>query len=374
MTPSLTDAAARLREVVRTATQGMVGREQLAELIVLAAVAQEHLLVIGPPGTAKSAIVRRVAGALGGRYFEYLLGRFTEPSELFGPIDLRRLREGVVETDVTGMLPEAEIAFLDEVFLGSTAVLNTLLGILNERRFRRGHTIHPCPLRVCVGAANALPDDESLAAFADRFLLHLFVESVPDSQLEALLAGGWESDRLPPLQGADLSQLDALCAAVPSVEMDAARGAIADAIRALRGAGLSLSDRRIVKAQRLVAAATVLAGRTRATDADLWPLFYVLPTREAQINAREALRDRLAVAANPTLHAAVEIATQQPLSRAARLREAADACLAGTPGPARATMAEALLREIDANFAADTLPSALVEARAALVAATSDQT
>lgn len=373
MTTNLTDAAARLREVVRTATQGMVGRDQLAELIVLAAVAQEHLLVVGPPGTAKSAIVRRVATALGGRYFEYLLGRFTEPSELFGPIDLRRLREGVVETDVTGMLPEAEIAFLDEVFLGSTAVLNTLLGILNERRFRRGHTVHPCPLRVCVGAANALPDDESLAAFADRFLLHLFVESVPDSQLEALLAGGWESDHRPSLQGADLGQLDALCAAVPSVEMDAARGAIADAIRALRGAGLSLSDRRIVKAQRLVAAATVLAGRTRATDADLWPLFYVLPTREAQVNAREALRDRLAVAANPTLHAAVEIATQQPLSRAARLREAADACLAGTPGPARATMAEALLREIDANFAADTLPPALAEARGALVAATSDQ-
>ncbi len=369
MTHSLTDAAARVREVVLASTQGMIGREQLAELIVLAAVAQEHLLVIGPPGTAKSAIVRRVASALGGRYFEYLLGRFTEPAELFGPVDLRKLREGVVETDVTGMLPEADVVFLDEVFLGSTAVLNTLLGILNERRFRRGHTVHQCPLRVCVGAANTLPDDESLGAFADRFLLHLFVESVPDNQLEALLAGGWQSERLPVAACADMTQLSLLCDAVPLVDMDDARGALAAAIRVLRGAGLTLSDRRIVKAQRLVAAATVLAGRTRATQADLWPLFYVMPTHAAQVQAQDALRDTLAAAANPTLRAAVEQAALQPVSRVARLVDAARACLERpTDDTTTTTLAEALLREIDANFDTDALPPDLADARTALVA------
>jgi MoxR-like ATPase len=162
---------------------GTIGREQLAELMILAAVAQEHLLVIGPPGTAKSAVVRRVAQAMGGRYFEYRLGRFTEPTELFGAVDLKKLREGTVETDISGMLPEAEIAFLDDVFLGSTAILNTLLGVLNERRFRRGHTQIQCPLRVCVGAANGFPDDESLAAFGDCFLLHHFIHPTPDHQL-----------------------------------------------------------------------------------------------------------------------------------------------------------------------------------------------
>ncbi|MGQ3179263.1 MAG: AAA family ATPase, partial [Blastomonas fulva] len=110
---SLQAAAEHVRHAIRSATDGLVGRDQLAELIVLAAVAQEHLLVIGPPGTAKSAVVRRVAQALGGRYFEYLLGRFTEPSELFGPVDLNKLRAGTVETDVSGMLPEADVAFLD---------------------------------------------------------------------------------------------------------------------------------------------------------------------------------------------------------------------------------------------------------------------
>lgn len=360
-------AAARVRDAVHAATTGLIEREQLAELIVLAAVAQEHLLILGPPGTAKSAVVRRVAAALGGRYFEYLLGRFTEPSELFGPVDLRRLREGVVETDVSGMLPQAEVAFLDEVFLGSTAILNTLLGVLNERRFRRGHTQIACPLRVCVGASNALPDDESLAAFADRFLLHLFVEPVPDHQLEALLAGGWQAERLALSHQAELSDIDELSRRVPAVAMERARGALADAIRKLRGAGLSLSDRRIVKAQRLIAAAAVLAGRDHATEADLWPLFYVLPTREAQVAAQDVLRDSLAAAANPTLRAAGEHAALQPVSRVARLLEAARACLAG-PGdaPGAVTIAEALLREIDANFDADALPAELAAERARL--------
>src|SRR5882672_1376724 len=191
MTPNPLAASSKLRSAVTAASRGLVDREPLVELVALSAVAREHLLVIGPPGTAKSVAVRRIAQATGGRYFDYLLGRFTEPNEIFGPVDLRKLREGTVETDVSGMLPEAEIAFLDEDFQGSTAILNTLLGVLNERTFRRGHTIVRCPLRVCAGASNALPVDDALAAFADRFLLRVFVQPVSDAQLEELLEGGW---------------------------------------------------------------------------------------------------------------------------------------------------------------------------------------
>ncbi|RQP22491.1 AAA family ATPase [Piscinibacter terrae] len=367
MTLSLQDSASQVRQGIRAATAGLVGRDQLAELIVLAAVAQEHLLVIGPPGTAKSAVVRRVAQAMGGRYFEYLLGRFTEPSELFGPVDLKKLREGTVETDVTGMLPEAEVAFLDEVFLGSTAILNTLLGVLNERRFRRGHTQIQCPLRVCVGAANGLPEDEALAAFGDRFLLHLFIEAVPDHQLEAMLAGGWQSDQQRVEPQAGMAHLDVLCHAVKLANLDIARPALASAIRQLRQAGIQLSDRRIVKAQRLIAAAAVLAGRVQATQADLWPLLYVLPTQEAQHSAREVLRELFADAAHPNLLSAVEQATLQPLSRAARLKESAQGLLAGSVEGRRLEV-EALLREIDANFDADTLPADLAEWRVKLAA------
>ena len=100
MTKPLTDAAAALRIALSGATRGLVDREALAELIALAAVAGEHVLVIGPPGTAKSEAVRRTARALGGNLFEYLLGRFTEPSEIFGPVDLKRLKDGLVDAQL----------------------------------------------------------------------------------------------------------------------------------------------------------------------------------------------------------------------------------------------------------------------------------
>ncbi|MFJ3468652.1 AAA family ATPase [Pseudomonas sp. NPDC090201] len=362
MSASLDLAATQIRHAVRAATEGLVGREQLAELIVLAAVAQEHILVVGPPGTAKSAVVRRVAQSMGGRYFEYLLGRFTEPSELFGTVDLKKLREGTVETDISGMLPEADIVFLDEVFLGSTAILNTLLGVLNERRFRRGHTQVQCPLRVCVGAANGLPDDESLAAFGDRFLLHLFVDAVPDNQLEAMLAGGWQSEQRPVPQLLGLTQLDTLGQALKDVDLAQVRPALAQAIRRLREAGIQLSDRRIVKSQRLIAAAALLRGQRLATEADLWPLLYVLPTREIQQHGREVLQDLFAQCSNSHLFSAVEEATLQPMARLHRLLQTAEDYLSRSEPPA-SPLLEALLREIDANFNSQTIPARLHEAR-----------
>ena len=377
MTQTLQEAASRLRDAIHEATEGLVGREHLAELMILGAVSQEHLLVIGPPGTAKSAVVRRVAQSLGGNYFEYLLGRFTEPSEIFGPVNLNKLRDvggtlfliGTGPTTVTaGMLPEAEIAFLDEVFLGSTAILNTLLGVLNERQFRRGHTRIRCPLRVCVGAANGLPEDEGLAAFADRFLLHVFVEPVADARLEDLLEGGWQAGHKAVAPRAELSSLDALNRAVPMVDMKAVRGDLAHAVRQLRQAEIRLSDRRIVKAQQLIAGAAVLAGRTVAERADLWPLLYAIPTQAGQQGARECLREMLADARHPLLHAVVEEAAQQPLSRVARLIESADALLQAPRAESFRSTTEALLREIDANFAADKLPPDLATRRAALAA------
>lgn len=367
MTSTILEAASRLRNAIRESTQGLIQREQVAELLILAAVAQEHLLVIGPPGTAKSAVVRRVAQSLGGNYFEYMLGRFTEPSELFGPVNLNKLREGTVETDTVGMLPEADIAFLDEVFLGSTAILNTLLGILNERQFRRGHTRMNCPLRVCVGAANGLPEDEGLAAFADRFLLHAFVEPVPDARLEDLLEGGWQAAHHPVTPCADLGSLDVLHRAVRAVDMSAIRPDLARAIRQMREVNIALSDRRIVKSQQLIAAACVMAGRSQAQRADLWPLLYAIPTQQAQRNAREALRDLLQDARHPLLHAVVEEASHQPMARVSRLIESAQSLLSDTQTPDLQVKIQALLREIDANFAADNIPEGLKTQRVALI-------
>jgi MoxR-like ATPase len=364
--PPFETAAASLREALAGAGQGLVEREAMVELVALAAVAGEHLLVIGPPGTAKSEAVRRTARALGGSYFEYLLGRFTEPSEIFGPVDLRKLRDGLVETETAGMLPEAEVAFLDEVFLGSTAILNTLLGVLNERVFRRGHTRKPCPLRVCVGASNALPEEESLAAFADRFLARIFVEPVPDPRLEELLAGGASLWRETEARVASLEALDVLARVAQAADLAPVRPPLAQALRTLRAAGIGLSDRRAVKAQRLIAAAAALAGRRTPGPADLWPLFYVVPTKEGQELAREVLRELLAPAENPALAAAALEASAGPLARAQRIAREGRQLLAAPPAegagaerPAWRLKLEGVAREMDAGFAPEALPPEL---------------
>jgi MoxR-like ATPase len=359
-------AAASLRDALADAGRGLVEREAMVELVALSAVAGEHLLVIGPPGTAKSEAVRRTARALGGSYFEYLLGRFTEPSEIFGPVDLRKLREGLVETETAGMLPEAEVAFLDEVFLGSTAILNTLLGVLNERVFRRGHTRMKCPLRVCVGASNGLPEEESLAAFADRFLARIFVESVPDPRLEELLAGGASLWREAEARVSSLEALDVLTRAAQEADLAPVRPHLAHGLRTLRAAGIALSDRRAVKVQRLIAAAAALAGRRTPGAADLWPLIYAVPTKEGQALAREVLRELLASTENPALAAAALEASAGPLARAQRIARAGREVLGGRPPDTASEelsawrlKLEGVVREMDAGFAPEALPTEL---------------
>ncbi len=371
---TLTERSAVLRGAINRAQVGLTDRESLVDILALAAVAGEHVLVVGPPGTAKSQAVRRMAGELGGNYFEYLLGRFTEPNEIFGPVDLRKLREGIVEVETTGMLPRAEIAFLDEVFLGSSAILNTLLGVLNERVFRRGATVEPVPMRLCVGASNRLPDDPVLAAFADRFLVRVFVDPVSDSSLEDLLETGWKAQQLPTAQPIGLAVVDSLRADRLACDLTTVRPLLATALRRLRAAGVPITDRRAVRCQALIAAAAVIDGRTTATHADLWPLPLIVPTPEAQPVARDALGDLLDQSRSSVLRAAAEEMSSGPLARADRLASTGRTLLAdvvGEPSRDARLRIEAVLREIDAGFALDRLPASLVEVRVALIASVS---
>ena len=140
--PSLDAEALRighkLREVGRALDARYLDKSEIVRLLLVTLVAGEHMLLVGPPGTAKSALVRHLARLIDARYFEYLLTRFTEPNELFGPVDIRAFREGTYMRRVEAMLPEAEIVFLDEIFKSNSAILNSLLTILNERRFSNG--------------------------------------------------------------------------------------------------------------------------------------------------------------------------------------------------------------------------------------------
>jgi MoxR-like ATPase len=225
-----------------------------------------------------------------------------------------------------------------------------------------------------VGASNALPEDEGLAAFADRFLVRIFVDRIPDPRLEELLEGGWALDTQPPGRTADAAHLDLLATASRQVDFAPLRPQLAHAVRLLRAAGIVLSDRRVVRVQRLVAAAAVLAGRRAPSEADLWPLILAVPTREQQSAARECLADVLARSENATLVAAAEETSLGPLARATRLVRAGRDILAARPADADADgvsdwqlRLEGIVREIDASFAAETLPVELAELRGQIV-------
>jgi MoxR-like ATPase len=187
------EVRSRLNDLRHRLSRYFVGKQELVDLMCVCTIAQEPLLIVGPPGTAKSDLVTKFCEGLGlgdGEYFEYMLTKFTEPSELIGPIDLQRLKDGSYIRRVAGKLPTAKIAFLDEIFKSNSAILNTLLTIINERKFYQDGRPEPVALRMMFAATNSVPEFEELAALRDRFALKAESTSVKDEHLDALLEKG----------------------------------------------------------------------------------------------------------------------------------------------------------------------------------------
>ncbi|HEY0840722.1 MAG TPA: AAA family ATPase, partial [Vulgatibacter sp.] len=139
-------------------------RDEVVDGLLCALVAGQHVLLLGPPGTAKSDLAQELCSRIeGAEHFQWLLTRFTTPEELFGPVSLRGLEQDRYLRITAGKLPRAHVAFLDEVFKASSSILNTLLSVLNERRYDGGDGPSRVPLLFLVGAANELPEDEELS-------------------------------------------------------------------------------------------------------------------------------------------------------------------------------------------------------------------
>ncbi len=170
-----------------------VAKQHLIDLMTVCAVAQEPLLLVGPPGTAKSDLVVKFKDALqlgDGEYFEYMLTRFTEPSEILGPIDVNLLRQGRYVRRERGKLPTAKLVFLDEVFKSSSAILNSLLTVINERKFYQDGAPVPVALKILFAATNEIPEHAELAALKDRFCLKAACRSVQDQHFFELIDAG----------------------------------------------------------------------------------------------------------------------------------------------------------------------------------------
>src|SRR5438105_6196633 len=174
-----------------------VAKQEIIDLMVIAAVAQEPLLLVGPPGTAKSDLVLKFKDALGlaeGDYFEYMLTRFTEPSEIIGAIDIKELREGKYLRRKEGKLPTAKLVFLDEIFKSNSAILNILLTIINERKFYQEGKPEAVPLKVLFAATNEVPEMGELAALKDRFVLKVESRPVQDEFFTELIDAGLRAE------------------------------------------------------------------------------------------------------------------------------------------------------------------------------------
>ncbi len=242
-------------------------REAVIDGALAAILAKEHVLLLGPPGSAKSALVRALANVFQARYFEQLLTKFSTPEELFGPVSLRALEQDQFTRVTAGKLPEAEIAFVDEVFKANSAILNSLLAVLNERVFHNaGQPVH-CPLISMFGASNELPDGKELEALFDRFLVRFEVQYLVRSSSirSVVLAAEPGTATHVPLATLESWQAEVKQVALPDATVDA----LVSIREACKPEGLIASDRRWKKALRLAQAAAYLGGSPEASPEDL---------------------------------------------------------------------------------------------------------
>jgi MoxR-like ATPase len=301
-----------LQQVERELNGVLLEREEAVRAALLALLSRSHLVLLGPPGTAKSQLVAAVArrfcdpAGAGLSYFVYLLTRFTTPEELFGPVSVQGLKHDTYARVTIGKLPEAQLAFLDEVFKSSSAVLNSLLELLNNRVYDNGTGRLTVPLISCSGASNELPQGEDLEALWDRFLLRVQVGYLSQSGFDKLLAGtlAARSSAVPTtLSQADLAALQQRAAGLPIPSSVA--GALAGLRRDLEQQhGIIASDRRWVQCLKLLQAHALLEGRAAVEEDDLVVLAHVLWSQPEQRADIARLVSRLA---NPTNAKAAEL-------------------------------------------------------------------
>ncbi|WP_338416712.1 AAA family ATPase [uncultured Sphaerotilus sp.] len=272
----------KIQSLLQQLNQGLVEREHVLKLAMLTTLAGENLVLVGPPGTGKSLVARRIAQSLshegeggGAGYFEYLLTKFSTPEELFGPLSISALKADRFHRNTEGYLPTVRMAFLDEIFKASSSILNALLTVLNERVYHNGTQVQKVPLQALIAASNELPtDQEELAALYDRFLVRVFVDYVGANNLPRL----FETTTEPTLRTEDRLSAADLARVRQAADQVVFEPALIQAVQDIWAAHKeafkedrreSLSDRRLKKVIHLMRVSAATNGREAVDLSDL---------------------------------------------------------------------------------------------------------
>ena len=282
----------KIKRLLRELNNGLIDKEEVIKISLLTMLAQENLILIGPPGTAKSEIARRLSGIIKDQkednYFEYLLTKFTTPEEIFGPLSIKELKEDRFKRNSEGYMPRADIVFLDEIFKANSSILNTLLTILNERVFHNGNKREKAPLLSLISASNELPDnDNELNALYDRILVRLVVGYISDDKIDDLFQ----------MDNSEFEISDDLKLTtdeIKSIRKESRKVVIPDCIReAIKSIRIdfkdkfkeddreSISDRRLVKVQGVLKVSAYTNGRDFVDFSDLMILRHCLWNSES---------------------------------------------------------------------------------------------
>ena len=275
----------KLQRLESELCSSLIEREEVIRAAIIALLARQHLVVLGPPGTAKSALINELAqrispsNSAGLRSFNYLMTRFTAPEELFGPVSVSGLKQDEYRRVTTGRLVEAELVFLDEIFKASSAILNALLKVANERVFSNGNLEIQVPLISLFGASNELPQGNDLEALWDRFLLRMRVGYTSDSGFSKLIRAAASrrvaNSNSQPINSTQPQTLlhSELISLQQTVEQVSISGTILDLIEQLRkelkGKGITISDRRWGQMLDVLQAHALLEGRDSVTEDDI---------------------------------------------------------------------------------------------------------